>query len=80
MVDCRYVSTLTLHQVQLDQTGTYTATASNEDSREDVIFYLQVTGERDMLTGHLRGIYQSVSSLASVSLSSSSKDCVSVRS
>uniref|UniRef100_A0A3B5MK26 receptor protein-tyrosine kinase n=1 Tax=Xiphophorus couchianus TaxID=32473 RepID=A0A3B5MK26_9TELE len=39
----RYVSTLTLHQVQLDQTGTYTATASNEDSREDVMFYLQVT-------------------------------------
>ncbi|XP_027887244.1 platelet-derived growth factor receptor beta-like [Xiphophorus couchianus] len=43
LTSSRYVSTLTLHQVQLDQTGTYTATASNEDSREDVMFYLQVT-------------------------------------
>ncbi|XP_051793851.1 platelet-derived growth factor receptor beta-like isoform X2 [Acanthochromis polyacanthus] len=35
-------STLTLVRVQLDQTGSYTATASNDDDIEEVIFYLQV--------------------------------------
>ncbi|KAM4726664.1 platelet-derived growth factor receptor beta-like isoform 1-T2 [Anableps anableps] len=39
----RYVSTLTLQQVQLDQTGTYKATAFNEDNSEEVMFYLKVS-------------------------------------
>lgn len=38
----RYVSTLTLVRVQMDQTGSYTATASNDDDEEEVVFYLQV--------------------------------------
>ncbi|XP_054873354.1 platelet-derived growth factor receptor beta-like isoform X2 [Amphiprion ocellaris] len=38
----RYVSTLTLVRVQLDQTGSYTVTASNDDDVEEVVFYLQV--------------------------------------
>ncbi|PWA24639.1 hypothetical protein CCH79_00016150 [Gambusia affinis] len=50
LTSSRYVSTLTLHQVQLDQAGTYTATASNEDSREDVMFYLQVTAPPRILS------------------------------
>ncbi|MEQ2234754.1 hypothetical protein ILYODFUR_034651, partial [Ilyodon furcidens] len=45
-----YVSTLTLHQVQLDQTGTYTATAFNEDDTEEVLFYLQVTAPPRILS------------------------------
>ncbi|XP_019747486.1 platelet-derived growth factor receptor beta-like isoform X2 [Hippocampus comes] len=40
--DGRYVSTLTLARVRLEQTGSYTASIFNEDEREDVIFYLQV--------------------------------------
>ncbi|XP_035989100.1 platelet-derived growth factor receptor beta isoform X2 [Fundulus heteroclitus] len=43
LVNHRYVSSLTLHQVQLEQTGTYKATAFNEDSTKEVMFYLQVT-------------------------------------
>uniref|UniRef100_A0A3Q2EA92 receptor protein-tyrosine kinase n=1 Tax=Cyprinodon variegatus TaxID=28743 RepID=A0A3Q2EA92_CYPVA len=39
----RYVSTLTLHQVQLDHTGTYKVTAVNEDDTKEVTFYLEVT-------------------------------------
>lgn len=38
----RYVSTLTLHQVQLEQTGNYMATAFNEDETEEVVFSLQI--------------------------------------
>ncbi|XP_051902991.1 platelet-derived growth factor receptor beta-like [Hippocampus zosterae] len=40
--DGRYVSTLTLARVRLEQTGSYTARIFNEDEREDVLFYLQV--------------------------------------
>ncbi|KAM4546604.1 LOW QUALITY PROTEIN: platelet-derived growth factor receptor beta-like [Fundulus diaphanus] len=43
LVNHRYASSLTLHQVQLEQTGTYKATAFNEDSTKEVTFYLQVT-------------------------------------
>ncbi|XP_041863681.1 platelet-derived growth factor receptor beta-like isoform X4 [Melanotaenia boesemani] len=38
----RYMSTLTLRRLQMDQTGSYTATASNEDDSDEVIFYLEV--------------------------------------
>ncbi|XP_073336235.1 platelet-derived growth factor receptor beta-like [Pagrus major] len=38
----RYVSTLTLVRVQMDQTGRYTATASNDDDLEEGIFNLEV--------------------------------------
>lgn len=38
----RYVSTLTLVRVQLDQRGSYTAFVSNEDDSEEVIFSLEV--------------------------------------
>nr|XP_046266477.1 platelet-derived growth factor receptor beta-like isoform X2 [Scatophagus argus] len=38
----RYVSTLTLVRVQMDQTGSYTATASNEDDVQEVVFSLEV--------------------------------------
>ncbi|XP_054481620.1 platelet-derived growth factor receptor beta-like isoform X2 [Anoplopoma fimbria] len=38
----RYVSTLTLVEVQMDQTGSYTATVSNEDDVEEVFFHLEV--------------------------------------
>ncbi|XP_030294080.1 platelet-derived growth factor receptor beta-like isoform X3 [Sparus aurata] len=38
----RYLSTLTLVRVQMDQTGSYTATASNDDDVEEVIFKLEV--------------------------------------
>ncbi|XP_040006947.1 platelet-derived growth factor receptor beta-like [Xiphias gladius] len=38
----RYVSTLTLVRVQMDQTGSYTATVSNEDDVDEVIFNLEV--------------------------------------
>lgn len=38
----RYVSTLRLIRVQLDQTGSYVATASNEDDEDEVVFQLDV--------------------------------------
>ncbi|XP_077448241.1 platelet-derived growth factor receptor beta-like [Stigmatopora argus] len=38
----RYVSTLTLPRVRLDQTGSYTARVYNEDDQEKVVLYLQV--------------------------------------
>uniref|UniRef100_A0A3Q3XB02 receptor protein-tyrosine kinase n=1 Tax=Mola mola TaxID=94237 RepID=A0A3Q3XB02_MOLML len=38
----RYVSTLTLVRVQMDQTGSYAAVASNEDDEEEVVFSLEV--------------------------------------
>lgn len=38
----RYVNTLTLVRVQLDQMGSYTAIASNEDDVQELDFYLQV--------------------------------------
>lgn len=54
----RYVSTLTLVRVQMDQTGSYAAVASNEDDEEEVVFSLEVKGqtgrhrerERDRMT------------------------------
>ncbi|KAM9348691.1 platelet-derived growth factor receptor beta-like [Symphorus nematophorus] len=38
----RYTSTLTLVRVQMDQTGSYTVTASNDDDFEEVVFNLEV--------------------------------------
>ncbi|XP_076606843.1 platelet-derived growth factor receptor beta-like isoform X2 [Chaetodon auriga] len=38
----RYVSTLTLVRVQMDQTGSYTVTVSNDDDIEEVAFSLEV--------------------------------------
>ncbi|XP_063751235.1 platelet-derived growth factor receptor beta-like isoform X3 [Eleginops maclovinus] len=38
----RYVSTLMLVRVRLDQTGSYTASVSNEDEVEEVVFNLEV--------------------------------------
>nr|XP_061801261.1 platelet-derived growth factor receptor beta-like [Nerophis lumbriciformis] len=38
----RYVSTLTLVRVRLEQTGSYTARVYNEDDQEEVVFYMQV--------------------------------------
>uniref|UniRef100_UPI0037E78E7A platelet-derived growth factor receptor beta-like isoform X2 n=1 Tax=Semicossyphus pulcher TaxID=241346 RepID=UPI0037E78E7A len=38
----QYVSTLTLVRVQLDQTGSYTATVSNDDDVQEIVFNLEV--------------------------------------
>ncbi|XP_070773133.1 platelet-derived growth factor receptor beta-like [Enoplosus armatus] len=38
----RYKSTLTLVRVQMDQTGSYTVTVSNDDDVEEVVFNLEV--------------------------------------
>ncbi|XP_029304869.1 platelet-derived growth factor receptor beta-like isoform X3 [Cottoperca gobio] len=38
----RYVNTLTLVRVQMDQTGSYTSTVSNDDDIEEVVFKLEV--------------------------------------
>uniref|UniRef100_A0A672FYJ8 receptor protein-tyrosine kinase n=1 Tax=Salarias fasciatus TaxID=181472 RepID=A0A672FYJ8_SALFA len=38
----RYMSTLRLVRVQLDQAGSYAATASNEDDEDQVVFQLEV--------------------------------------
>lgn len=43
---CRYMSKLTLVRARLELTGSYTATASNEDDREEVAFNLEVKGQR----------------------------------
>lgn len=43
---CRYMSKLTLVRVRLDLTGSYKATASNEDGSEEVVFDLEVKGQR----------------------------------
>ena len=40
------MSTLTLVQVQTDQTGSYTATVSNDDDTDEIIFNLEVKGQR----------------------------------
>ncbi|KAM7373801.1 hypothetical protein PAMP_006504 [Pampus punctatissimus] len=42
LTDSRYVSTLTLVRVQMDQTGSYTVSVSNDDNTEEVVFYLEV--------------------------------------
>ncbi|XP_069030953.1 platelet-derived growth factor receptor beta-like isoform X1 [Embiotoca jacksoni] len=42
VMDSRYVSTLTLVRVQMDQTGSYTATVSNDDDFDEVVFDLEV--------------------------------------
>uniref|UniRef100_UPI003AAA5F97 platelet-derived growth factor receptor beta-like n=1 Tax=Centroberyx gerrardi TaxID=166262 RepID=UPI003AAA5F97 len=39
----RYVSTLTLVRVQMEQRGNYTATISNDDEIKEVVFNLEVT-------------------------------------
>ncbi|XP_045896924.1 platelet-derived growth factor receptor beta-like [Micropterus dolomieu] len=39
----RYMSTLTLVRVQMNQTGRYTATVSNDDDEEEIVFNLEVT-------------------------------------
>ncbi|XP_071362423.1 platelet-derived growth factor receptor beta-like isoform X2 [Trachinotus anak] len=38
----RYVSSLTLVRVQMDQTGSYTVTVSNDDDIDEVVFKLEV--------------------------------------
>lgn len=42
LMGSRYVSTLTLVRVQMDHTGSYTATVSNDDDVEEVVFTLEV--------------------------------------
>ncbi|XP_078100664.1 platelet-derived growth factor receptor beta-like isoform X2 [Sander vitreus] len=42
LTDSRYVSTLTLVRVRMNQTGSYTATVSNDDDEEEVVFNLEV--------------------------------------
>ncbi|XP_049598028.1 platelet-derived growth factor receptor beta [Syngnathus scovelli] len=42
VTDGRYVSTLSLARVRLEQTGSYAARIYNEDDQEEVFFYLQV--------------------------------------
>ncbi|XP_044227141.1 platelet-derived growth factor receptor beta-like isoform X1 [Thunnus albacares] len=42
LTDSRYVSTVTLVRVQMDQSGSYTATVSNDDDAAEVVFYLEV--------------------------------------
>ncbi|TNM84401.1 hypothetical protein fugu_008579 [Takifugu bimaculatus] len=49
----RYMSTLKLVRVRMDQTGNYAATAYNEDAEEEVVFHLEIkavtihTGKRE---------------------------------
>ncbi|XP_056909690.1 platelet-derived growth factor receptor beta-like [Takifugu flavidus] len=38
----RYMSTLKLVRVRMDQTGNYAATAYNEDAEEEVVFHLEI--------------------------------------
>lgn len=38
---------LTLVRVQMDQTGSYTVTVSNDDDVEEVVFTLEVKGQTD---------------------------------
>ncbi|XP_028450631.1 platelet-derived growth factor receptor beta [Perca flavescens] len=42
LTETRYVSTLTLVRVRMNQTGRYTATVSNDDDEEEVVFNLEV--------------------------------------
>ncbi|CAB1421741.1 unnamed protein product [Pleuronectes platessa] len=42
LTGCRYETTLTLVRVPMDQTGSYTATVSNDDGIEEVVFNLEV--------------------------------------
>ncbi|XP_023264158.1 platelet-derived growth factor receptor beta-like, partial [Seriola lalandi dorsalis] len=42
LMGSRYVSTLTLVRVQMDQTGNYTATVSNDDDVDEIVFKLEV--------------------------------------
>ncbi|XP_042338170.1 platelet-derived growth factor receptor beta-like, partial [Plectropomus leopardus] len=42
LTESRYLSTLTLIRVQMDQTGSYTATVSNDDDIQEVVFNLEV--------------------------------------
>ncbi|XP_062262639.1 platelet-derived growth factor receptor beta-like isoform X2 [Platichthys flesus] len=42
LTGCRYETTLTLVRVPMDQTGSYTATVSNDDGIEEVVFNLKV--------------------------------------
>ncbi|KAM6907779.1 platelet-derived growth factor receptor beta-like [Xenentodon cancila] len=42
LTDSRYMSTLMLVRVQMDQTGSYMATASNNDDADEIIFHLEV--------------------------------------
>lgn len=43
----RYVSTLKLVRVQMDQTGSYMVIVSNEDDNDEVVFHLEVKGQSD---------------------------------
>lgn len=42
----RYFNTLTLVRVQMDQTGSYMVTVSNEDDFAEVLFNLEIKGQR----------------------------------
>uniref|UniRef100_A0A4W4G471 receptor protein-tyrosine kinase n=1 Tax=Electrophorus electricus TaxID=8005 RepID=A0A4W4G471_ELEEL len=44
-LSCRYISTLTLVRVRLDQKGHYTIHVSNEDDSKEMTFDLEVKGE-----------------------------------
>lgn len=45
-MSCRFFNTLTLVRVHLDQTGSYTVTVSNEDDAAEVVFNLEIKGQR----------------------------------
>ncbi|XP_060941738.1 platelet-derived growth factor receptor beta-like [Limanda limanda] len=42
LTGCRYETTLTLVRVRMDQTGSYTATVSNDDAIQEFVFNLEV--------------------------------------
>ncbi|KAF0022896.1 hypothetical protein F2P81_024877 [Scophthalmus maximus] len=46
LMGSRYLSKLTLVRVQMHQTGSYTATASNDDAVEELVFVLEVKASR----------------------------------
>lgn len=52
---CRYMSTLKLVRVRMDQTGNYAATAYNEDAEEKVVFHLEIKGQTSRHTDQTDG-------------------------
>ncbi|XP_020510949.3 platelet-derived growth factor receptor beta-like isoform X1 [Labrus bergylta] len=46
----RYVSTLTLDRVQMDQTGSYKVTVSNDDDIQEIVFNLEVKAPPRIIT------------------------------
>lgn len=52
---CRYVSTLTLVRIRLEQKGLYTVHVANEDASKEMTFDLVIKGEK---VDHLSPIHE----------------------